>query len=186
MSADWGLNAVSNIEYWVQPWSPRQQCCQIVALRITAKIELPRCGSNGCDGLAHQSNSVTPGRKAYVCSYSPLCKLMAAITTTVERTDDWTKMRRPFAPFSGPETSHHTRFSAGFITIMCGFRFTVHMGLNHCCDTSIRRPASSIRPDMIGRDSRRCDRYHRPTGRKSLMVTPAGVNRLPYRATVRQ
>src|SRR5664280_2412750 len=51
---------------------------------------------------------------------------MLAITTTSERIGRWIKMRRSIAPFSEPESSVHTRFLAGFITTMPGFRFSVH------------------------------------------------------------
>src|ERR1035437_10141670 len=49
-----------------------------------------------------------------------------AITTTSERIGHWTKTRRPFARFSGLESSVHTRYSAGFIITTSGFRFSVH------------------------------------------------------------
>src|SRR5262249_49667780 len=49
-----------------------------------------------------------------------------AITTTSERTGRWTRMHRPFVPFSVPESSTHTRSSADCITITFGFRFSVH------------------------------------------------------------
>src|SRR5262245_32737570 len=44
-------------------------------------------------------------------------------------------MHRPFVPFSVPEPLTHTRSSADFITITCGFRFTVHTG---CSSSSSR------------------------------------------------
>ena len=53
---------------------------------------------------------------------------MPAITMTSERTGHWTKMRRSLGRFSGSGISRHTRFSADFITIMSGFRFSVHTG----------------------------------------------------------
>ena len=52
----------------------------------------------------------------------------AAITTTSERTGRWTKMHRPFVPFSARESSTHTRSLADCITITSGFRFWVHTG----------------------------------------------------------
>ena len=48
---------------------------------------------------------------------------------TSGRTGHWIKMRRSRAPFSGSDLSIHTRSLADFITIMCGFRFSVHTGL---------------------------------------------------------
>src|SRR3974390_791769 len=54
---------------------------------------------------------------------------MPAITTTSERTGHWTKMRRPFALFSGSGQSRHTRSLAGFITATFGLRFSVHTGV---------------------------------------------------------
>src|SRR5262249_53850121 len=53
---------------------------------------------------------------------------MPAITTTSERTGRWTKMHRPFVPFSVPESSAHTRSLADCITTTFGFRFSVHTG----------------------------------------------------------
>jgi hypothetical protein len=61
---------------------------------------------------------------------------MPAITMTSERTGHWTKMRRPFVPFSGSGTSRHKRSSVGFITATFGFRFSVHT-------RGIDRPAPS-------------------------------------------
>src|ERR1017187_5156333 len=51
---------------------------------------------------------------------------MLAITTTSERIGHWTKMRRSLAPFSGLESSVHARSLVAIITIMSGFRFSVH------------------------------------------------------------
>src|ERR1700738_2467938 len=51
---------------------------------------------------------------------------MLAITTRLELIGHWIKMRRSLAEFSEPESSFHTRSSADFITITCGFRFSVH------------------------------------------------------------
>jgi transposase InsO family protein len=39
------------------------------------------------------------------------------------------KMRRSLAPFSRLESSVHARSLVAFITIMCGFRFSVHTGI---------------------------------------------------------
>src|SRR5262249_10577259 len=39
-------------------------------------------------------------------------------------------MHRPFVPFSVPEPLTHTRSSSDFITITCGFRFSVHTVLD--------------------------------------------------------
>jgi hypothetical protein len=54
---------------------------------------------------------------------------MLAITTASEHIGHWTKMRRSRARFSGLESSVHTQSLAGFITIMCGFKFLVHTGV---------------------------------------------------------
>src|SRR5262249_21685399 len=61
---------------------------------------------------------------------------MPAITTRSERTGRWTKMHRPFVPFSVPESSAHRRFSADCITTTSGFRFSVHTPLAFSADTS--------------------------------------------------
>ena len=53
---------------------------------------------------------------------------MPFITMTSERTGHWTKMRRPFVPFSKSGISSRTRYSADCITITSGFRFSVHTG----------------------------------------------------------
>src|SRR5665811_872211 len=45
---------------------------------------------------------------------------------TSGRTGHWIKMRRSLAPFSGSESSIHTRSWADFITTTSGFRFSVH------------------------------------------------------------
>src|SRR5262245_9710445 len=46
----------------------------------------------------------------------------------------------PFALFSGSEPSGQTRSSAGFITTMCGFEFSVHtmmaIGCRYTCATA--------------------------------------------------
>ena len=42
-----------------------------------------------------------------------------------ERTGHWTKMLRSLARFNGPEASNRTLSLADFITITCGFRFSV-------------------------------------------------------------
>jgi hypothetical protein len=51
---------------------------------------------------------------------------MLAITTTLERTGHWIKIRRPRARFSALEISNRMQSSADFITITCVFRFSVH------------------------------------------------------------
>jgi hypothetical protein len=51
---------------------------------------------------------------------------MPFITMTSERTGHWTKMHRPFVPFSESGISSRTRYSADCITITSGFRFSVH------------------------------------------------------------
>src|SRR5262245_24743470 len=45
----------------------------------------------------------------------------------------WTKMHRPFVPFSVPESSAHTRSLADFITTTYGFRFSVHTPRKYIC-----------------------------------------------------
>ena len=55
-----------------------------------------------------------------------ICKPMLTITTASEHTDHWAKMRRSLDWFSGPEALVHTRSLVDFITITCGFRFSVH------------------------------------------------------------
>src|SRR5262245_16640096 len=53
------------------------------------------------------------------------CKLMPVITTKSERIDHGTKMHRSLVRFCGLEMLNHTQSSADFITITCGFRFSV-------------------------------------------------------------
>ena len=53
-------------------------------------------------------------------------KRTLVIIMTLERIGPWTKMRRSLARFNGPASSVHARSLADFITIMCGFRFSVH------------------------------------------------------------
>jgi hypothetical protein len=53
---------------------------------------------------------------------------MPAITTRSEHTGHCIKMRRSLARFSRPEASNQTLFLVDFITIMSGFRFSVHTG----------------------------------------------------------
>jgi transposase InsO family protein len=57
------------------------------------------------------------------------CKLMPAITTRSEHTGHCVKMRRSLARFSRPEASNQTLFLTDFITIMSGFRFSVHTAM---------------------------------------------------------
>jgi hypothetical protein len=61
--------------------------------------------------------------------YAGSCDPTHAIITTSERIGHWTKTRRPFARFSGLESSVHTRYSADFIITTSGFRFSVHTGV---------------------------------------------------------
>ena len=63
-----------------------------------------------------------------ICAGS--CEPMLLITTRSERTGRWTKMLRSLARFSGSEQLIHTGSSADFITIMSGFRFSVHTGVH--------------------------------------------------------
>ncbi|MGC1916610.1 MAG: hypothetical protein WA710_15660, partial [Pseudolabrys sp.] len=51
-----------------------------------------------------------------------------ATTTTSERIDHWTKMRRSLAKFSESEASNHTPSSADFMTITPVFKFSAHTG----------------------------------------------------------
>src|SRR5215467_2922315 len=51
---------------------------------------------------------------------------MPSITTRSGRTGRWTKMHPPIAPLSGSETLRHMLSWAACITIMYGFRFSVH------------------------------------------------------------
>jgi hypothetical protein len=60
--------------------------------------------------------------------YAASCEPTLAITMTSGRTGHWIKMRRSLAPFSGSESSIHTRSWADFITTTSGFRFSVHTG----------------------------------------------------------
>src|ERR1017187_8234111 len=53
---------------------------------------------------------------------------MLVTTTTSEHIGLWIKMRRPLARFSGLESSFHARYSADFIIITSGFRFSIHPG----------------------------------------------------------
>src|SRR5262245_11406176 len=61
---------------------------------------------------------------------------MLTITTTSERTGRWTKMHRPFVPFSVKESSAHTRSLADCITITSGFRFSVHTARRDKCQAT--------------------------------------------------
>ena len=59
-----------------------------------------------------------------ICAES--CDPMLVTTTTSEHIGHWIKMRRPLARFSGLESSIHARYSADFIIITSGFRFSIH------------------------------------------------------------
>src|SRR5712664_4106202 len=67
---------------------------------------------------------------------------MLAITTTLEHTGHWTKMRQSLARFSGPESSPQTRSLADFIATTSGFRFSVHT-------TPLNGPESLIGPARV-------------------------------------
>src|ERR1017187_2439528 len=54
---------------------------------------------------------------------------MLVTTTISEHIGHWIKMRRPLARFSGLESSFHARYSADFIIITSGFRFSIHTSL---------------------------------------------------------
>ena len=54
-----------------------------------------------------------------------------AITTTSERIDHWTKMRRSLARFSRQEASNRIPSLVDFITITPGFRLSVHTGADN-------------------------------------------------------
>lgn len=62
-------------------------------------------------------------------------------------------MRPSFVPSSGPGTLRHAPSLAGFITNMCGFRFSVHTGLLR---TSAGLKNGALRPaiDFYGRAMR--------------------------------
>ena len=64
-----------------------------------------------------------------ICAES--CEPMLAITTTLERTGHWIKMRRSLARFTGPGASNHTPCLADSITTTSGFRFSVHTTPGH-------------------------------------------------------
>jgi len=61
-----------------------------------------------------------------ICGKS--CKDTLTITTWSGHIGHWPRMRRPFVASSGAGISCHVLSSAGFITIMCGIRFSVHTG----------------------------------------------------------
>ena len=88
---------------------------------------------------------------------------MPAITMTSERTGHWTKMRQPFVPFSGSGISRHTRFSADFITIMSGFRFSLHTGPFE----ALSKPPTPCECDINGRRMRFTGRMPPEMGPKS-------------------
>src|SRR6266705_2544196 len=68
-------------------------------------------------------------------------------------------MRRSLGRFSGPETSIHARSLADFITIMCGFRFSVHtgafpyLGWLLISGTAVNVPAGCLAPHQLTRSS---------------------------------
>ena len=61
---------------------------------------------------------------------------------TSERTGHSIKMRRSLVRFSGSDLSIHTRSSAGFITIMSGFRFSVRTGQTAAMMALVARPVT--------------------------------------------
>jgi hypothetical protein len=56
----------------------------------------------------------------------PVGVLKPRCTTTSERIDHWTKMRRSLAKFSESEASNHTPSSADFTTTTPELKFSVH------------------------------------------------------------
>ena len=56
---------------------------------------------------------------------------MPAITTRSEHTGHCIKMHRSLAQFCQPAASNHTLYLVDCITIMFGFRFSVHTGDRH-------------------------------------------------------
>src|SRR6516165_3100670 len=89
---------------------------------------VPRCRTGqaqpGRSDIAAPFGHIASSGARRICAGS--CEPMPAITITLERIGRWTKMRRPFAPFSGSGTSCHKRSSVGFIIATFGFRFSVH------------------------------------------------------------
>jgi len=81
--------------------------------------------------------------------YAESCAAMLTTTTKSERTGLWLKMHLSPDPFSGPEPLGHMQSLVGFITIMCGSRFSVQTGT-----------APSICADLI------CDRDTGQSARK--------------------
>ncbi len=73
-----------------------------------------------------------------------------------KRIGHWTKTRRLFARFSGPESSIHTRYSADFTITTSSFRFSVHRTPTRCLSQD---------PQDHGRDP---DRYSCRTARTSV------------------
>jgi hypothetical protein len=74
--------------------------------------------------------------------------LMRDCTTTSERIDHWTKMRRLLAKFSKSEASNHTPFSADFTTTTPELKFSVHTGARIA---AARRVA--LLPKLLGKVS---------------------------------
>jgi hypothetical protein len=77
-----------------------------------------------------------------------------------------TKTRRPFARFSGLESSVHTRYSADFIITTSGFRFSVHTGIrrDYCRDLEASVPQRRGTSSPCSRARNRVE-----TGRKKGM-----------------
>jgi hypothetical protein len=81
--------------------------------------------SNGCSDRSGASvRIILSSWERRICAAS--CEPTLTITIKSERTGHWIKMRRSLAPFSGSDPLIHTRSLADFITITCGFRFSVH------------------------------------------------------------
>src|SRR5262249_54026551 len=96
-------------------------------------------------------------------------------TTTSERTGRWTKMHRPFVPFSVPESSNHTRSLADCITTTFGFRFSVQTTVGKTERKDYPPPETCIagREPPSDRDPRRLEPYPVRGGRAfHLRVSP--------------
>src|SRR5665648_51862 len=78
---------------------------------------------------------------------------MLVTTTTSEHIGHWIRMRRPLARFSGLESSFRARYSADFIIITSGFRFSIHTGHtpDGCMSRIWRSATSSSSPGLRGK-----------------------------------
>jgi hypothetical protein len=106
-------------------------------------------------------------------------------------------MRRSLAAFSEPESSFHPRSWADFITITCGFRFSVHTPIAEVTKTiatqpnrengpssslavivtlGLPRPASPVRAGMIT-TAAAGSRINIASARADLSATQRGLSR---------